>query len=297
MMTSMFHRIRVGGFAAFLVASGAALGQQKPCDPVWKELAEARRDKLKDCMAKGGDCGTESKAYGEASDRAADCSPAPPPPQTAQPSVSQEPRAPANIPSDTSMPAAGANQGVRKYGSRGTVEFGGSLGFSSNIDTVTPRGGTGSTVYTVQASLNPTVGYFLVDGLELLVLGQLSFSTDWNASASLGSSVNGSGGIGLGYFFPVGDSGLRLGPVLAVEYGSYTNNNTSYSADTSTSGSGPEIGLEFVFKIPIGASSLLDIGIGAQIYFENVSATNGSTQTGTDFGGTAYLSVGFSTFL
>ena len=92
--------------------------------------------------------------------------------------------------------AQSSSSSDKEYASKGVVELGGSIGFSSY--TSVSAGQTSSTTYT-SFSLTPSVGYFVTDGLEIgLDPFSLTTSTHTGASSSQTEiSILG----GLGYAF------------------------------------------------------------------------------------------------
>src|SRR5687768_17274995 len=68
--------------------------------------------------------------------------------------------------------AAPAAAQAEDYGSPGQIEVGGSFGILSFTETEKPEGGDETETDTTAILMEPTVGYFIADGFELL--GQMS---------------------------------------------------------------------------------------------------------------------------
>jgi hypothetical protein len=123
--------------------------------------------------------------------------------------------------------------------------------------------GSSATTNSTTVSVAPFVGYFAVDGLELLGGVDVSFSS---ASASDSSSTNQTNLdllIGAGYFFRLADN-VRLGPAAVFDLG-FGSASTTSSGGTATNVTlfAPFLQGLVQLKVAIHSAVLLLIGAGA----------------------------------
>lgn len=168
------------------------------------------------------------------------------------------------------------------YGKAGQLEAGGLFGIFSQTETIEPEGGgpEGENKFTAIV-IDPTVGYFVSDGFELL--GALRVQ---NISAEIEGfsdtiTLNEIGlGAGAGYFVNVGVA--RIGPQAILRFGTNAISAGDFKENDTTLGA--QVGA--FAKVPIGGGGV--IAAGLVVDYDTIART-------TDNGVTEYDSDGTST--
>lgn len=155
------------------------------------------------------------------------------------------------------------------YGTPGQLEAGGTFGILSETETVKPEDGDEIETTRTQLIVNPTVGYYVTDGLEFLGgLGVIS-ATEKVDDADPTTVMLLSLGVGAGYFAKVG-ANLRVGPQLLLRYESLTleaEDPALGGISANQTGTGAELGA--FAKMAIGGGGVLAAGFAVD--FRNVS--------------------------
>ena len=146
---------------------------------------------------------------------------------------------------------------AENYGSPGQIEAGGFFGIASQTITTEPEGGEEATDTVTVIQMDPTVGYYVADGLE--VLGTLTLT---NASIKFDGAddpvtLNVIGlGAGAGYFVDLGAA--RIGPQVVVRYltGTFDFGGDLKQTDQFI---GAQAGA--FAKLPIGGGGVLAAGL------------------------------------
>ncbi|MBE0539708.1 MAG: outer membrane beta-barrel protein [Ignavibacterium sp.] len=140
---------------------------------------------------------------------------------------------------------------AQNFATKGTVELGGSLGFSS---TTMVYDGNSSDNSVSTFSIEPYVGYFVINSLELGLIP--SFST-----SSYGDQSSTSFGV---YFAPAWNFDLRSNLYPFIE-GRIGYNTSSYDDGNSETNDPSSSGLAWGFrggvKVQVGNSSLVNIAL------------------------------------
>ena len=143
------------------------------------------------------------------------------------------------------------------YGKAGQLEAGGTFGVFSQTETIKPDGGGPESENKLTAIvIDPTVGYFVADGFELL--GRLSVI---NASADIEGfsdtiAFNRIGlGMGAGYFLNLGVA--RIGPQAIVKFG--TDDIAFGDFKNTETALGVQVG--GFAKVPIGGGGVIAAGV------------------------------------
>ena len=186
---------------------------------------------------------------------------------------------------------------AKDYGDSGTIEIGGDVSFAStasktedkDVDFKQDTSGTAM-------ELQPSLYYYLLDGLPLIVSLELSSesSTDNESDPKETDTTTGFGiGLGTGYFLKVGKA--RIGPAISFGFGNETQTSKAGSAETEVTRSGPEVTIGGLAKLPVGTGGVITAGlfIEQEMQKEKVKDVDGEADVTTTSIGT---SVGFSVF-
>ena len=171
----------------------------------------------------------------------------------------------------------------QNFATKGTVEVGGSLGFSSSTSV---NDGQSASNSTTTIRLEPYIGYFVVNSFELGF--EPSFTT-----SSIGDYSSNSFGI---YFAPAWNFDLRskLFPFLEGRIGYNTSSSDDgNSATEDPTYSGIAWGLRGGVKAQVGNSALVNLALSYDQITMNPSGWNGGRNGQNIFG----VNAGFTIFL
>ena len=171
----------------------------------------------------------------------------------------------------------------QNFATKGTVEVGGSLGFSSSTSV---NDGQSASNSTTTIRLEPYIGYFVVNSFELGF--EPSFTT-----SSHGDYSSNSFGI---YFAPAWNFDLRskLFPFLEGRIGYNTSSSDDgNSATEDPTYSGIAWGLRGGVKAQVGNSALVNLALSYDQITMNPSGWNGGRNGQNIFG----VNAGFTIFL
>lgn len=140
---------------------------------------------------------------------------------------------------------------AQNFATKGTVELGGSLGFTST--TYVSNGESSDNSYS-DFSIDPYIGYFVINSLELGIIPSFS-------SSSYGDNSSTSFGV---YFAPAWNFDLRsnLYPFIEARIGYNTSSYDDGDAETDDpSSSGLAWGLRGGLKVQVGNSALVNLAL------------------------------------
>lgn len=171
------------------------------------------------------------------------------------------------------------------YGTAGQLEAGGFFGIASQTETIKPEGGgpEGENKFTVM-QIDPTVGYFVSNGFELLgTMHVQNISADIEGFSDT-ITLNEIGlGAGAGYFVNVGVA--RIGPQAILRFG--TSAIAVGDFEQADGLFGAQVG--GFAKVPIGGGGVLAAGL--VVDYDTIARTNDdgtnkfdSEGTNTQFG-------------
>lgn len=178
--------------------------------------------------------------------------------------------------------AAPAIASAADYGTPGQIEAGGFFGIASQTATTKPEGGDETKDSLTVIQLDPTVGYFISDGLELLgTLHLTNASLKFDGADDPVTLTQIGLGAGAGYFVNMGFA--RVGPQVLLRFGTDT---TDFGSDTSLSDQrlGAQVGA--FAKLPVGGGGVLAAGlvfdydtVGRKIEFGALDSESEGTET------------------
>ena len=151
--------------------------------------------------------------------------------------------------------------GEKDYAMRGTVELGGTMGFSRSTD-------SGADATLTQVAVKPFVGYFLAPSFALVGTIDVTYVKPDPGDSNTDVSVL----AGAGYFLPLGS--VYLGPQAQIGYGQIAE-ESAFVADA-----------QLLLKVQIGTGGLANVGAGYR--FNRVFADPGYNLS------TLAFNVGFS---
>jgi hypothetical protein len=163
-----------------------------------------------------------------------------------------------------------------KYGSKGEVELGGMLNFSSNTRVAAGATGDASTTYT----LTPFIGYFFVDGFEVGLNLQLN-STTFKGNTSSDYTVL----LSPAWNFRIQNSNVTPAVAFLIGYGSTTTTGGATS-------NGLSVGGRATAKIQVVSNANLHVGIEYLMNTRDPSGYSGSRDGNNILG----IDVGFNIF-
>ncbi len=172
---------------------------------------------------------------------------------------------------------------AQNFATKGTIELGGSIGFSNT--TMVSNGESAENSIT-NFSLEPYVGYFVINSLELGIIPSFS-------STSYGDQSSTSFGV---YFAPAWNFDLKSNLFPFIE-GRIGYNTSSYddgdSVTDDPSTSGLAWGLRGGVKIKVGNSALVGIALSYDEITMNPENWDGDRNGSNVFG----INAGFTIFL
>lgn len=169
---------------------------------------------------------------------------------------------------------------AQNFATQGTVELGGSLGFSS---TTNVSAGESADNATTTFMVQPYVGYFIINGLELgLIPSFVSSSHGDNSTTSLGV-----------YFAPAWNFDLKSNLFPFIE-GRIGYNSVNYdNGNTDATVSGLAWGLRGGVKVQVGNSALVNLALSYEQITMNPKDYDGDRNGSNIFG----VNAGFTVFL
>lgn len=172
---------------------------------------------------------------------------------------------------------------AQNFATKGTIELGGSVGFSS---TTYVSNGTSSNNSLSNFSIDPYVGYFIINSFELGLVPSFS-------SSSYGDQSTTSFGV---YLAPAWNFDLKsnLYPIIEGRIGYNTSSyDDGNSLTKDPSSSGLAWGLRGGVKIQVGNSSLVGIALSYDQITMNPENWDGDRNGANVFG----VNAGFTIFL
>jgi hypothetical protein len=174
---------------------------------------------------------------------------------------------------------------AEEYAKAGQLEAGGTFGIVSQTETTKPDGGGSETEDTVMAiQVDPTVGYFVANGFELLGQLHLTQATlEFDGVDDKATLTEIGLGAGAGYFLNLGIA--RVGPQAILRFG--TGNFVFGDLKQTDSLLGAQVG--GFAKVPVGGGGVIAAGVVVDYDTITRNEDNGvgdrdSEGTNTEFG-------------
>jgi hypothetical protein len=172
---------------------------------------------------------------------------------------------------------------AKDYADAGTVEVGGTFGFSSD-STDFDKGGKDT---QTDMTISPSIGYFVIPGLEANIGVNIDNSTDKPDGGTKTTDTTFTPNLGAAYF--VGAGPVKVGPAIQLDI----INESHKDGGTTVKRTGTGIGAGLLAKAPVSAGGVITAGL----VFSQDSVTDksgGASDKGkiTTFG----TIVGFSVF-
>lgn len=168
------------------------------------------------------------------------------------------------------LPAIPAIASAEDYASPGQLEAGGLFGIQSQTETRKPDGGDEFDTVTTSIQIQPQVGYFITNGLELIGALQVqTFSEKVDDGDPTTFTAIGLGA-GAGYFVNLGVA--RVGPqmiVRIVNLSAKVQSATIGEIDFTDQRIGAQVGA--FAKVPVGGGGVISAGLALD--YDNVAQT------------------------
>jgi hypothetical protein len=178
------------------------------------------------------------------------------------------------------LPAAAS---AKEYGSAGTIEVGGTFGFSSDT-TDFDKGGKDT---TTDMTISPSIGYFVIPGLEANIGVDIDNSTDKPEGGTKTTDTTFTPNLGAAYFVAAGP--VKVGPAVQLSI----INESNKASGTTIKRTGTGLGAGLLAKAPVSQGGVITAGlVFSQDSVTDKSGGASAKGTITRFG----TIVGFSVF-